>query len=598
MESVILGITMGVVFGLFGFVNSWWIFKRRQTKLEEKLEDLKSEYENRYREREKEIISNVSTAYKEQVAQLVKKINSINSKIADRIKGLYARIENLEKENKMIKRELLLTVEEKESIEKQLLEIKRAYQDLKGKSLEEIENLRKERNSLLGENKELKNQIKDLENTIKEKDEVIAKLGKEIEQEKKQKEEEIKRKEREIQLKSEELKQKVREIDQKVKEIQLKDEKIKTLEEEVKKERERVREVEKELYRIRDNTFKLEKQLSEKDREIEKREKKIEDMEKRISVLKKEISTKEELINSLRLEIKALERKVKSVVSNKLMEIPKEVISAVIETNLNSKKVVDYFTKGVEVRNYKILINEEHDTAFNLIFASEQEVFLTAPFLSERALEKKLPIIEKFLKDGGKLTLIINKLWGINNAKTGETDLFLLFDVLEKYKNQVSVYAGDIHQKVLIGKGKAVISSYNFLSKDNKRKETGILIEDSSFAQEFFQNELENFKDYEKVSFIRFVPDKFNSSLSEKSLKIISQEKETLYYPITSASKILLKKGEVYEAIVKNNPNYGKYILAIRKNNKKAQENQQGQIVKEQTIKVEKVDDLEMSLDL
>ena len=409
---------------------------------------------------------------------------------------------------------------EKESLTKQLEQLKIHHE----KSLKERDNLIEQ----------LKANLEQLEKTKKELNSQLSNFQKDI-----QKIEAIKKEKELLEKNLSELKQT-----------------ISKLEEEKKRERElsskELEGLNKEIAKLRLERDDLLKQLSQKEQQIKALDKNLQDTKSKLDRLQLEKKNLENLINQLKSKLSA--------------SVPKEAVAILTELKHKIDQLLNFFKTGEQPKEYKLIVDEEHDETFSRIFASEKVVLITAPFLTEDAVRKRLPEIERFLAEGGKLYLMIGRNW--NSSK--DNSLLTLLHSIAKYNGQIRVFLGDLHHKVIAGEKLAVITSFNFLSKNNRQKEVGILVENPELANALFKTESENASEYERLSYARFKVLSASDSSTGKSIKIETDCNEfpVVYY---TARENSIEVGKHYEAalIIKD-----KYTLvaAIRDANLKEEQ--------------------------
>ena len=248
----------------------------------------------------------------------------------------------------------------------------------------------------------------------------------------------------------------------------------------------------------------------------------------------------------LKLEKKRLEIEVSTLESSLKSSIPKDLVKSVAKAEKILDQVRDFLLTR-ELHNYRLLTSDEHDQVFSRIFAEEEKVFLTSPFITEDAVNRRLPEIKSFLERGGKLFLVIGREW--NTVKFGDEGLVTL--MREISDGDAKVFADNIHHKLLIGDRTAVITSYNFLSKNNRLREVGIEVDDEKLAASLVSLEIENLKNSQmvrKITYARFRVLKVEFSTSGKTYRVEtdSEELPKIYFPL----EIEPKEGASYEAVV------------------------------------------------
>jgi len=290
----------------------------------------------------------------------------------------------------------------------------------------------------------------------------------------------------------------------------------------------------------------LEKLIKEREEVVRKYE---EELSRKSRHLQAQLSENKRLADSLellKLEKKRLETEVATLESSLKSSVPEELVRSVAKAEKVLDQVREFmFTK--ELRNYRLVTSEEHDQVFSRIFAEEEKVFLTSPFITEDAVNRRLPEIKSFLERGGKLFLIIGREW--NTVKFGDDGLLTL--MREINGGDAKVFADNIHHKVLAGNSTAVITSYNFLSKNNRLREVGVEIDDEVLAAKLISLEIENLKNSQmvrKITYHTFTAVKVESSTSGKTYRVEtnSEELPKVYFPL----EIEPREGTSYEAVV------------------------------------------------
>lgn len=290
----------------------------------------------------------------------------------------------------------------------------------------------------------------------------------------------------------------------------------------------------------------LEKLLSEREEIVRKYE---EELSRKARHLQAQLSENKRLADALemlKLEKKRLETEVSTLESSLKSSVPKELVRSVASAEKVLNQVREFlYTR--ELHNYRLLTSDEHDQAFSRIFAEEERIFLTSPFITEDAVNKRLPEIKSFLERGGSLFLVIGREW--NTVRFGDEGLVTLMRELSGMN--AKVFADNIHHKLLVGDRTAVITSYNFLSKNNRLREVGIEVDDEKLAAKIISLEIENLKNSQmvrKVFYARFKVEKVEFSTSGKTYRVEtdSQELPKVYFPL----EIEPKEGASYEAVV------------------------------------------------
>jgi len=397
---------------------------------------------------------------------------------------------------------------EKESFTKQLEQLRIHHE----KSLKERDNLIEQ----------LKANLEQLEKTKKELDSQLSNFQKDI-----QRIEAIKKEKELLEKNLAELKQT-----------------ISKLEEEKKRERElsskELEGLNKEIAKLRLERDELLKQLNQKEQQIRALDKNLQDVKDKLDKLQLEKKNLENLINQLKSKLSA--------------SVPKEAIAILTELKHKIDQLLNFFKTGKQPKEYELIVDEKHDEVFSRIFSSEKVVLITAPFLTEDAVKKRLPDIKRFLIGGGKLYLMIGRNWNSKKDNSLLTLLSSLFSIA-KYDSQIKAFLGDLHHKVIVGEKLAVITSFNFLSKNNRQKEVGIFVENPELANALFKTETENANEYERLSYARFKVLSAGDSSTGRSIKIETDCNEfpVVYY---TAREISIEVGKHYEAALITKGNY------------------------------------------
>ncbi len=283
---------------------------------------------------------------------------------------------------------------------------------------------------------------------------------------------------------------------------------------------------------------------------------------RQLQVLMSENKRLSDSLSLLQLEKKSLENRVNALESRLRSSIPREVVRSVAEAEKLLSKIKEFIQTG-EVKNYRLITSGEHDSVFARMFAEEEKVFVTSPFITEDAVAKRLPEIEAFLKRDGKLFLVLGREW--NTVRFGDDGLINLMRCLSDAGKNVKVYADNIHHKVLAGEKTVVITSYNFLSKNNRLREIGIEIDDANLARKVIDLEIENLKNSQtvrRVTYKCFSVVGVESSTSGKTYRVETDldDLPRIYFPLEIEPKI----GKRYEAVIiqQFDGNYSQVIAA------------------------------------
>jgi hypothetical protein len=305
--------------------------------------------------------------------------------------------------------------------------------------------------------------------------------------------------------------------------------------------------------------IKLEQLKKEREELTRKYEEELTKKARQLEVQIKEAARLSEQLSLLQLEKKSLENALAELESRLRSSVPREVISSISKAEKLLEQVKDYLRTG-KLADYRLITNDGHDELFARIFASERKIFLTSPFITEDAVKKRLPEIEAFLeREDSTLFLVIGREW--NTAK--DDGLLILARALSKAKGRVKLFADSVHHKILAGESSVAITSYNFLSKNNRLREAGVEIDDPSLAREIVNLEIENLKSSQtvrKVLYRTFRAVKVESSVSGKSYRVETdlEELPRLYFP----AEIRPEEGTAYEAVLMQKIN-GDYVQAV-----------------------------------
>ncbi|ADU97706.1 hypothetical protein Theam_1750 (plasmid) [Thermovibrio ammonificans HB-1] len=306
----------------------------------------------------------------------------------------------------------------------------------------------------------------------------------------------------------------------------------------------------------------LDRLVREKEEIVRKYEEELQRKSRQLQVQLSENSRLMEQLSLLQLEKKSLENTVATLESRLRSSIPREVIRSLTGAEKLLQQMKEYLRTG-KVNNYRLVSSDEHDKLFARVFASERKVFLTSPFITEDAVKKRLPEIEAFLeREDSTLFLVIGREW--NTVRFGDEGLLLLARTLSKANGRVKLFADNVHHKVLAGENSVTITSYNFLSKNNRLREVGVEIDDSELARKLVNLEIENLKNSStarRVIYERFRVVKVESSTSGKTYRVETslEELPRVYFPL----EIEPKEGTTYEAVLIQKINGDTYTQVI-----------------------------------
>ena len=307
----------------------------------------------------------------------------------------------------------------------------------------------------------------------------------------------------------------------------------------------------------------------EVDRLLQEREELVKRYEEELSrksrLLQVQLSENKRLadqLSLLQLEKKSLENAVASLESRLRSSVPREVVRSLTTAEKVLSQMRDYLRTG-EVKNYRLVASDEHDELFARVFAQEKKVFLTSPFITEDAVKKRLPEIEAFLeREDSTLFLVIGREW--NTVKFGDEGLLILARALSRANGKVKFFADNVHHKVLAGENTVAITSYNFLSKNNRLREVGVEIDDPELARRIIDLEIENLKNSStarRVLYREFTVERVEASTSGKTYRVETSLEEfpRVYFPL----EIEPKEGTVYRAVLIQKINGDSYTQVI-----------------------------------
>lgn len=306
----------------------------------------------------------------------------------------------------------------------------------------------------------------------------------------------------------------------------------------------------------------LESVKSEREALIKKYEEELSGKERQLQAQILENKRLSDLLEVLKLEKKKLETELRTLESAAKSRIPDELVRSLGELEKLVAQIKSYVFTG-EAKNYRLLENEDHEQVFSRMFAEEDRIFLVSPFVTSDAVRKRRPEIRSFLDRGGSLFLVVGREW--NSVKSGDDGLLELMREIDGSNS--TVFADNVHHKLLVGQKTAVVTSYNFLSKNNRLRETGIEIDDETLASTLTSLEAENLKVSQlarKLSYCKFRVLKTEHSTSGKTFRVETDNQEfpRVYFSLNEEPLT----GALYEAVVSTKLD-GSYaaVIAFRK---------------------------------
>jgi hypothetical protein len=308
----------------------------------------------------------------------------------------------------------------------------------------------------------------------------------------------------------------------------------------------------------------IDKLLREREEIIKKYEEELIKRNRQLQVQLSENKRLGDRLSMLQLEKKNLENRLTALESKLRASIPREMVRSLVEAEKMLSKIREFIRTG-EVKNYRLIASDEHEKVFARMFAEEEKIFLTSPFITEDAVVKRLPEIESFLDRGGTLFLTIGREW--NTVRFGDEGLLILMKTVSQ-KGNAKVFADNIHHKILAGEKTAVITSYNFLSKNNRSREAGVEIDDEDLARSIINLEIENLRTsptVRKVFYKAFRVEKVERSTSGKTYRVETDADDMprIYFPL----EIEPAEGSSYETVIMQQleGNFAQVVAARKK---------------------------------